>query len=307
MKFKQSYNLNEITELIEVKFIGDKTLMATGINEIHNVEHGDITYVDHPKYYSKALNSKASIIIINKELECPKGKALIISEDPFADYNKIVAHFRVFRPSTQSISQTAKIGDGTSIQANCFVGEDVVIGDNCIIHSNVSIYDNCIIGDNVVIHSNSVIGADAYYFQKKNGSYRKMMSCGRVVIEDNVEIGALCSIDKGVSADTVIGEGTKFDNHVQVGHDTVIGKNCLLGSQVAIAGVTVIEDDVLIWAKVAINKDLTIGKGATILATSNVDKSLEGGITYFGSPAIEARSMWKRMVKLNQFLSGTNT
>ena len=129
-----------------------------------------------------------------------------------------------------------------------------------------------------------------------------MHSCGRVVIGDDVEIGALCSIDKGVSADTIIGSGTKFDNHVQVGHDTVIGKNCLLGSQVAIAGVTVIEDDVLIWAKVAINKDLTIGKGAVILATSNVDKSLKGGITYFGSPAIEAKKMWRQLVKLNQFL-----
>ena len=303
MKFDKKHELQDISALINAEYIGDPKFIVSGINEIHNVEQGDITFVDHPKYYNKALNSKASIIIINKKLECPKNKALIISEDPFLDYNKIISHFRRFKPSTQNISNSSIIGEGTVIQNNCFIGEQVKIGKNCLIHSNVSIYDHTIIGDNVVIHSNSVIGADAYYFQKKDGVYRKMQSCGRVIIQDWVEIGALCSIDKGVSADTLIGRGTKMDNHVQIGHDTVIGKNCLLGSQVAIAGVTTIEDDVLIWAKVAINKDITIGKGATILATSNVDKSLKGGITYFGSPAIEARSMWKRLVKLNRFLS----
>lgn len=302
MEFDKIYHLDKIAKLIEAKYIGKQNFIASGINEIHNVEQGDITFVDHPKYYDKALNSAANIIIINKEVDCPEGKALIISEDPFADYNKIVNIFRTFQPSTQNISKTAIIGEDTVIQANTFIGENVRIGKNCLIHSNVSIYDHTIIGDNVIIHSNSVIGADAYYFQKKDGAYRKMQSCGRVILEDNVEIGALCSIDKGVSSDTIIGKGTKMDNHVQVGHDTIIGKNCLLGSQVAIAGVTVIEDDVLIWAKVAINKDVTIGKGATILATSNVDKSLEGGITYFGSPAIEASKMWRQMVKLNQFL-----
>ncbi len=302
MKFIRTYSLDEISNLIDNKYIGDSSIEIKGINEIHNVEKGDITFVDHPKYYDKALNSNASIIIINKEVEYPEGKALIISTDPFSDYNKIVSIFRIFKASKTQISETAVIGNNTTIQPNTFVGNHVTIGKNCLIHSNVSIYNHTIIGDNVIIHANSVIGADAYYFQKKNNKYRKMYSCGRVIIENDVEIGALCSIDKGVSADTIIGNGTKLDNHVQIGHDTIIGKNCLLGSQVAIAGVTIIEDDVLIWAKVAINKDITIGKGATILATSNVDKSLKGGITYFGSPAIEAKKMWRQLVKLNQFL-----
>jgi UDP-3-O-[3-hydroxymyristoyl] glucosamine N-acyltransferase len=181
-----------------------------------------------------------------------------------------------------------------------FIGNKAVIGKNCIIHSNVSVYDYTLIGDNVVVHANSVLGADAYYFQRKPEGYRKLESCGRVVIQDNVEIGALCSIDRGVSGDTVIGKGTKLDNHVQVGHDTKIGSNCLIGAHTAIAGVTCIEDDVIIWAKVAINKDLVIGKGAIILATSAIDKSLPGGITYFGSPAIEARKKWKELVMLRK-------
>lgn len=302
MRFEKVQTLKEISQLIGAEYIGNENFPISGINEIHMVEPGDITFVDHPKYYQKALNSKASVIIINQRVEAPEGKVLLISNDPFADYNKITQHFKPFTSSSHSVSPLAKIGKGTIIQPLCFIGSGVQIGQNCIIHSHVSIYDGCIIGDNVTIHSHSVIGADAYYFQKKNGTYRKMHSCGNVIIGNNVEIGALCSIDKGVSSDTIVGDGTKLDNHVQIGHDTKIGKNCLLGSQVAIAGVTTIEDDVLIWAKVGINKDLVIGQGATILATSNVDKTLEGGKTYYGSPAVEARAKWKQIGKLNRFI-----
>jgi len=201
-----------------------------------------------------------------------------------------------------SVSPTAKIGEGTVIQPGAFIGNHVEIGRNCIIHANVSIYDHTVIGNNVIIHSGSVIGADAYYYQKRAEGYKKLESCGRVVIEDDVEIGALTSIDKGVSGDTIISRGTKFDNHVQVGHDTYIGKNCLIGSHTAIAGVTRIEDDVIIWANVLINKDIVIGNKAILLASTGTDKSLEGGKTYFGIPSIEARQYWKERVILKQMI-----
>lgn len=300
MKFLSPLPLEEIANFIGATFYGDASFPVSGINEIHMVSTGDITFVDHPKYYNKALTSKATVIIINQKVECPEGKALLFHDDPFAAYTSLVRRFRPFETSGSAISPTAIIGEGTVVQPGAFIGNHVQIGKNCIIHANVSIYDYCIIGDNVVIHANSVLGADAYYFQRKPEGYRKLESCGRVVIEDNVEIGALCSIDRGVSGDTVIGKGTKFDNHVQVGHDTRIGSNCLIGSHTAIAGVTRIEDDVIIWAKVAVNKDLVIGKGAIILATSAIDKSLPGGITYFGSPAIEARKKWKELVMLRK-------
>jgi len=303
MKFPSPVPLEEVAKLIGATFAGDASFPVSGINEIHMVSPGDLTFVDHPKYYSKALSSKASIVIINKNVECPEGKALLFHDDPFAAYTLLVRKFMPFVNSASSISPTAQVGDGTVIQPGVFVGNHVQIGKNCIIHSNVSIYDYTIIGDNVVIHANSVLGADAFYFQRKPAGYRKLESCGRVVVHDNVEIGALCSIDRGVSGDTVIGKGTKFDNHVQVGHDTHIGCNCLIGAHTAIAGVTRIEDDVLIWAKVAINKDLVIGKGAIILATSAVDKSLPGGVTYFGIPAVEARKKWKELVMLRKLPS----
>ena len=264
------------------------------------VEPGDLTFVDHPKYYQKALGSAATTILINQKVDCPPGKALLIHSDPFAAYVSLARKFMPFVPASSSISPSAEIGMGTHIQPGSFIGNRVKIGQNCLIHSNVSIYDHCEIGDDVIVHSGAVIGADAFYFQRKPEGYRKLESCGRVVIGNRVEIGALCTIDRGVSGDTLIGDGTKFDNHVQIGHDTIIGKNCLIGSHTAIAGVTRIEDDVLIWARVLINKDLVIGKAAIILADTGVSKSLEGGKTYYGTPAIEARQKWREVAALKQ-------
>jgi UDP-3-O-[3-hydroxymyristoyl] glucosamine N-acyltransferase len=127
-----------------------------------------------------------------------------------------------------------------------------------------------------------------------------MYSCGRVLIHDDVEVGAGCTIDKGVSGDTVIGKGTKLDNHIHIGHDTVIGKNCLFAAQVGIAGVVTIEDDVILWGQVGVSKDLTIGKGAIVLAQSGIIKSLEQGKTYFGSPVQEAREKMKELALIKQ-------
>ncbi len=298
MKFDTPQTLSSVSEFVNGRYIGDPDFEIRGINEIHMVEKGDLTFVDHPKYYDKALNSAATTIIINKEVECPEGKALIISDDPFKAYLKIVKKHRPFEASSAMISPSAQIGEGTVIQPGVFVGNKVKIGKNCIIHANVSIYDHSIIGDNVIIHSGTVIGADAYYFQKRDEGFVKFESCGRVLIKDKVEIGALCAIDKGVSGDTVIDEDTKLDNHCQVGHDTYIGKRCLIGSHAAIAGVTRIEDDVVIWGRVAVNKDLVIGKGSVVLATSAVDKSLAAGGTYFGVPAEPASKIWREKAAL---------
>ncbi len=298
MKFVLPLKLSELAVMLGARPVGDPDFLVTGMNEIHMVEAGDLTFVDHPKYYSKALNSNATTIIINKEVDCPPGKALLISEKPFDDYVSLVMRFRPFERALSSVSASARIGEGTVIQPGAFIGNHVTIGKDCIIHANASIYDHTVIGDHVIIHSGAVIGADAYYFQRRPEGYKKLESCGRVVIEDHVEIGALSSIDKGVSGDTFISRGTKFDNHVQVGHDTFIGRNCLIGAFCAIAGVTRIEDDVILWASVLVNKDLVIGKGAIVLAGSGTEKSLEGGKTYWGAPAIEARKKWREVAAL---------
>ncbi len=300
MRLDRPYKLEEIAALTGGEFDGHPGFEVTGINEIHMVEPGDLTFVDHPKYYDKALGSKATTILINKKVDRPAGKALIFSESPFDDFMRLARHFRPFIPATAMVSDNAVIGRGTVIQPGAFVGNNVTIGENCIIHPHVSIYDHSIIGNNVIIHSGSVIGADAFYFQKRPEKTVKFESSGRVILKDHVEIGANCTIDKGVSGDTVIDEYTKFDNHIQIGHDTYVGKRCLFASGVLVAGVTRIEDDVILWGQVAINKDLVIGKGAVILATSAVDKSIEGGKTYFGAPALEAREKWKEMAMIRR-------
>jgi UDP-3-O-[3-hydroxymyristoyl] glucosamine N-acyltransferase len=300
MKFPNPLTLAELANILNAKPIGVPGFIVTGMNEIHMVEAGDLTFVDHPKYYAKALNSNATTILINKEVECPAGKALLISDKPFDDYVSLAMRFRPFEKSVLTISPSAEIGEGTVIQPGAFIGNHVKIGKNCIVHANASIYDHTVIGDHVIIHSGAVLGADAYYFQRRPEGWKKLESCGRVVIEDHVEIGAVTTIDKGVSGDTIISCGTKLDNHIQIGHDTFVGRNCLIGAHCAIAGVTRIEDDVILWARVSVNKDLVIGKKAIVLAVSGVDKSLEGGKTYWGVPADDPRTKWKELAALRQ-------
>jgi len=300
MKINQAITLSELSELINGKVIGNADGLVTGINEIHRVETGDLTFVDHPKYYDKALNSAASFILINKEVPAPEGKGLIFTDDPFRDYVYLTRRFMPFVPSSTAIDPSATIGKGTILQPNVTIGPEVIIGTNCIIHSGVVIYDHSVIGDNVILHANTVIGADAFYFKRRPDFYEKMHSCGRVVIHDHVEIGACCTIDRGVSSDTIIGKGTKLDNHVHVGHDTVIGKNCLFAAHVGIAGCVNIEDEVIFWGQVGCQKDLTVGKGAVVYGQSGISKSLKGGLVYFGSPAKEAREKMKEMALVSR-------
>lgn len=300
MKFPKPYTLKEIAQLIECNFIGDDDFSVLGMNEIHVVESGDIVFVDHPKYYDKALNSAATIILINKEVECPEGKALLVSDDPFRDFNKLINHFKPFQASSGSISTSAKIGKNTTIQPNCFIGHNVVVGDNCIIHSNVSIYDDAIIGNDVTIHAGTVLGANAFYYKKRTEGYDRLKSGGRVVIEDYVDIGAACTIDRGVTADTRIGRGSKLDNQIQIGHDTIIGEKCLIASQVGIAGCVVVEDHVTIWGQVGIKSGITIAKGTELYAQSGLGHSTDENKTYFGTPAFEAREKFKEMAYIRK-------
>ncbi len=300
MKFPKTYTLKQISEIIDADFVGADDFPVLGMNEIHVVEEGDIVFVDHPKYYDKALQSKATVVLINKEVECPKGKALLVSDDPFRDFNKLTRYFKPFESAASSISESATIGEGTIIQPNVFIGNHVRIGKNCVIHPNVTIYDGCVLGDHVTIHAGTVLGADAFYYKNRPEGFDKLLSGGNVVVEDHVDIGAGCTIDRGVTGSTTIGRGSKLDNQIQVGHDTVIGKKCLIASHVGIAGCCIIEDEVTLWGQVGITSGATIGKKAVILAQSGISKSLEGGKTYFGYPAEEAREKLKQIASIKR-------
>ena len=303
MKFERSYTLKEIADLLNAPFHGDANLQITGINEIHKIEAGEIVFVDHPKYYKKALESAADVILIDQEVDVPAGKGIIVCDAPFDAFNKITNHFSPDIPWTSPSGNNFKVGENTAIFPNVSIGHNVTIGSNTIIHSGAVIGDNSVIGDHVVVGPNSVIGHYAFYYKKKSDGYNRMHTCGRTILEDHVEIGALSTIDRGVTGDTIIGKGTKIDNQVHVGHDTVVGQNCLFAANVGIAGCVIIKDNVTLWGQVGVVSDITINNNVTVLGQSGVGMDLAADKTYFGSPCGEARSKFKELAAFKRLPS----
>ena len=300
MKFTTVQTIESIAQIINGEFIGPADFPVLGINEIHKVSEGDLVFVDHPKYYEKALKSAATVVLINQKVNCPEGKALIYSEDPCRDFNILNRHFFPWEMTKKGQSDDLVIGFETHMHPSVIVGKGVVIGDRCIIHPGVVLYDNVHIGNDCIIHANTVVGSDAFYFKTRPSGREKMFTCGWVEIGNDVEIGSGCTIDKGLTADTRIGSGTKIDNHVHIGHDTVIGKNCLLAAQVGIAGCVRIEDNAILWGQVGVASDVRIGSGAIVLGQCGVTKDLDGGITYFGTPAEDVRVKYKELALIRK-------
>ncbi len=297
MTFKSPQTLKTIAELIGAKYVGDENFQTFGTNEIQRVKKGEIDFVNHPKYYDKALHSEATIILIDKEVACPEGKALLVSDDPFRDFNKINDHFTVIQ-TFETTGNNLSIGENCKIHPSVIIGNDVKIGDNCMIFPNVVIGDRTVIGNNCIIQAGTVLGGDAFYYNKNAEGYRKMLSVGNVILEDNVEIGVNCCIDRGVTDSTIIKKGSKLDNLIQIGHDTVLGERTLVASGAMIAGCCIIEDDVQVWGQVGMASGKRVGKGAVLLGKTGVNRDLEGGKTYFGSLAEEFREYLKKEVKL---------
>ena len=297
MTFQHPQTLKSIADLIHSEFIGEENFPVYGTNEIHRVKAGEIVFVNHPKYYDKALNSEATIILIDKKVDVPPGKALLVSDDPFRDFNLINTHFTKINPFITEL-HNIEVGDNTHIHPSVIIGNDVKIGNNCTIYPNVVLGDRTQIGDNCIIQSNTVLGGDAFYYRKLNGEYDRMISVGNVILEDNVEIGVNCCIDRGVTDSTIIKRGSKLDNLIQIGHDTVLGERTLVASGVLIAGCCIIEEDVTIWGQVAMASGKRIGKGAIILGKTGVNKDLEGGKTYFGQLAEEFRDYLRKEIKI---------
>ena len=301
MKFPQPIPVSELAPRFQAQVIGDATLSATGINEIHKVEPGDIAFSDVKKYFEKTLSSPATVILLNEAVECPPGKVILVVPQPFEAYDSLVREYRPFEPLTEPISPRADIHPTAILEPGVVIAANVKIGAYCHIQANNYIGEYTLIGDYVSIGPNSIIGSDAFYYKKQpDGSFQKWRSGGRVLLHDRVDIGAGCTINKGVSGDTIIGEGSKLDCQIHIGHGVVVGKNCLFAAQVGIGGKTIIEDNVVLYGQVGVAQAITIGKGAIVLATSGVSKSLEGGKTYFGAPAEEIREKYKELAALRQ-------
>lgn len=301
MKFQQPIPVSELALQYNAQIIGDDSLVATGINEIHKVQPGDIAFSDVKKYFDKTLKSAATVILLNEATDCPPGKVILLVDQPFEVYDAIVRTHRPIEALTQAQSSKSLIHPTVILEPGVIIAANVSIGAYSHISANTYIGEYSIIGEHVTIGPASVIGSDAFYFKKMpDGSFKKWRSGGRVIIEDHVDIGAACTIAKGVSGDTIIGAGSKLDCQIHIGHGVVIGKNCLFAAQVGIGGKTIVEDNVVLYGQVGIAQALHIGKGAIVSAKSGVSKSLEGGKNYFGIPADEAREKYKEMAALRQ-------
>lgn len=300
MKFPKPIPVTDLARQYGATLSGNTELVATGINEIHKVQPGDITFSDHPKYFKKSLESSATIIILNQTVDCPPGKVLLICDQPFEMYNKIIKKYAPTHHLSAAIDPAAHIHPAAIIEPNVVIGAKVKIGAYTYVQANVTIKGPAIIGSHVNIQSGTVIGAEAFYFKKKLDHYKKWQTGGRVIIHDRVDIGPACTICRGVSGDTIIGQGSKLDGQVHVGHGAVIGENCLLAAQVGIGGKTILEDDVICYGQVGIAQNIRIGRGALIAAKSGVSKSLPGGKTYFGIPAEPLRQHHKKLAALRQ-------
>jgi UDP-3-O-[3-hydroxymyristoyl] glucosamine N-acyltransferase len=300
MKLTPAQKLSEIASFLGCEFDGDPNFLVSGINEIHKVVPGDLVFVDHPKYYDKALNSAATAILINQKVACPPGKVLLFSDDPCRDFNALNRHFSPWKMLNGNRGESVDIASSAQIHSSVIIGSRVSIGANSIIHPGVVIYDDVHIGEDCIVHANTVLGGDAFYYKARPHGREKMHTCGSVEIENRVEIGVGCAIDRGLTGDTRIGEGTKIDNHVHVGHDTVIGKNCLFAAQVGIAGCVIIEDNVTLWGQVGVTSDVTIGKGAVVLGQSGITKDLEAAKSYFGSPAEDVRVKYRELALIRK-------
>lgn len=318
-------SIDKIAHLINGEIEGNPELTITGACNLKQGKENCISFLGNPKYTQYLEGTQASVIIVEKDLNLPiNGKTLIRVDNPNLAFAKVLEEL-MLKPSvktgihkTASIDKTANINSNTAIGANVvieknvkvekdsiisagtFLGENSVIGKNCEIQPNVTIYPQCEIGDNVHIDSGTVIGADGFGWTTDEKNHHKIPQIGKVVIENDVWIGANCCIDRATFDKTVIGSGTKMDNLIQIAHNVIIGKNCLIAGAVAIAGSTKIGNWVTIAGQVGIIDHMTIGDRTIIASKSAVYKSVPEGSFISGIPARKHSDRLKQDIALTQ-------
>lgn len=300
MRIARPLTAASLAEKIGATLVGNGDQLITGLNEIHHVQAGDLSFVDHPRYYEAALNSAATVILIDQERECPPGKALLVVKEPFHHYNDLVWQERPLRQWSNHVDPTARLGPNVSIAPGAIVGPGAIIGDHCQIGPNAVIGEGCELGRRVIVGPGAVIGGEAFYYKRTAEGMTPWRSGGNVVLEDEVEIGPNCTIARGVSSSTVVGRGTKMDAMVQIGHDCKIGRHCLFAAQVGVAGNCTIGDWCVFQGQAGLAQNLTIGDRVTVLAKTGVGSNLESGKRYFGIPAQEARVAFRDLANLRR-------
>jgi UDP-3-O-[3-hydroxymyristoyl] glucosamine N-acyltransferase len=299
--------VDDIVALVGGRYDGPRDRVIRGVASLQDATSDHISFLGNPTYVPQLQTTKAGLVLVPDDIDGGDPRFIRVSK-PHAALAKVL--IRWFNtpglPSgispLASISPTATIGKNVSIGAFVAIGDDVVIGDDTTIYPNVTIYHRCKIGKRCILHSGVVIGADGFGFATEGGRHHKIPQIGTVRIEDDVEIGANSAVDRAALDETVVGEGTKIDNLVQIGHNVRIGKHCLLVSQVGIAGSTELGDYVVVAGQSGISGHLKIGNGAQIGAASAVFHDVPDGGKVVGNPAIPFREYARRDVLLRRLL-----
>ncbi|MFD0892384.1 UDP-3-O-(3-hydroxymyristoyl)glucosamine N-acyltransferase [Luteolibacter ambystomatis] len=325
-------SLSELAQLTGGNIVrGGLASSYSGMAALDVAGAGDISFLGNEKYRGQFLTTAAGAVIVPLgETEGPEGTALIAVENPSLAFGAVVKHFAVsgrpFQPGIHPrafvdptavldagkvrvhagavVMAGASIGDGSDIGPNVVVGEDVVIGRDCKLHANSTVRERCVLGDRVILQPGAVIGSDGYGYEFVDGRHMKIDQVGIVELGDDVEIGSNTTIDRARFGKTLVGEGSKIDNLVQLAHNVVIGKHCLVIAQTGIAGSSRLGNYVTVAAQVGMVGHVTVGDKAVLAARTGVTRSLEGGITYYGDPALpfaegqKLRAYARRLPKL---------
>jgi len=321
----QERTLGELAGYVGGRVCGDPNVIIKSASTLRRAEEGDISFLSNRKYEKQLRTTKASAVIVGKE--APTATVpLLIAEDPYYAFMQIMVllhghrkHKKVGISPRASISDTAKVGidchihdfvtiadrarikDGCIIYPGAYIGQDVQIGNDSIIYPNVAIYDGCKIGNRVIINANSTIGEDGFGYATHKGIHHKIPQTGIVIVEDDVEIGACCGIERGTLSDTIIGQGSKLGDLVTIGHGSKIGSNCLLVAQVGIAGSTSLGHNCTVGGQVGIVGHVNIGNNVTIAAQAGVINNIPDNKVVLGAPAVEA-NQGRRAYSMIQYL-----
>ena len=317
------FKAQQIADILEGEIIGNPDEEVSKLSKIEEGEKGSLTFLSNPKYNSYLYSTNASIVIVNSTFEPEKEvtATLIKVTDAYKSFSKLLEFYnevknnKTGREVPHFISKSAKIGSNEYIGAFSYIGENVVIGknvkiypntyigdnttigNNCVVFSGVKIYSETIIGNNCKIHSGVIIGADGFGFAPdENGEYKAIPQIGNVVIEDNVDIGSACTIDRATLGSTIIRKGVKLDNQIQVAHNVEIGNNTVIASQTGIAGSTKIGKNCMIGGQVGFVGHVKIGDNVKILAQAGISKSIKDNEIVNGSPAFKIQDFNKSSV-----------
>ena len=317
--------LGELAEYVGGRVVGDSNVVINSASTLGRSGEGEISFLANAKYEKQIHTTKASAVIVGREVP-GVSVPLLVAEDPYYAFMQIMVLLHGYRKHKKvgispraiisdsakigaechindfvTISDGAKIGDGCVIYPGVFIGQGTHLGNDCIIYPNAVIYEKCKIGNRVIINANSVIGDDGFGYATHKGTHHKMPQIGSVVIEDDVEIGACCGIERGTLGDTVIGQGSKLGDLVAIGHGTKVGMHCLLVAQVGVAGSTTLGHHCIVGGQVGIVGHINIGNNVTIGAQAGVINNVPDGKMVVGAPAIEA-DQGKRAYSMIQYL-----